>query len=446
MQANNLIDEYTAVVKGDSKNYHKDYQFLKKKVKNSTAIYKGEPVDFLYQPLFFTREEIRVFENLLKAFNKIIKKVINKYRNNAKFRTYFAFPELMEELLLVEPGYGVDIPMGRFDIFYQPDGSIKFCELNTDGASAMNEVRVLQDVMFDAKALNVIKKNYKLMGFELFYSWVDAIMKNYRLFAEGKNKKDRPNIAIMDFEGEGTIYEFKEFQKCFIQAGYQTVICDPRDFNYTNGKLYYNDIEIDLIYRRATTGRLIEEGKSITDFIKAYKDGAVCVVGGLVSQIIHNKVFFAILHDKNKVNFLTEQEHDFIKRYIPCTAVLSDIGPKVMNNLLKNKNKYILKPFDRFAGKGVYVGRDYSNHKWQDIVERVRYKDYLLQEFIEIPGREMITEKEGMLSTERYGYLLGLFNYNSLLQGLYIRVGRKNIIGAAGESFTIPGYIIEERK
>ncbi|QTL98376.1 hypothetical protein GM661_10530 [Iocasia frigidifontis] len=445
MQANNLIDEYLRVVKGDIENYYKDYQFLKERVKNSTAIYKGEPVDFLYQPLFFTKEEVRGFENLLMILNRIIKKVINEYRNSAKFRSYFAFPELMEELLLVEPGYGVDIPMGRFDIFYQPDASVKFCELNTDGASAMNEVRVLQKVMLDAKALNIIKKNYQLTGFELFYSWLDTIIKNYRIFAEGKNKKDRPNIAIMDFDGEGTIYEFKEFQKRFIQAGYQTVICDPRDFNYTNGKLYYKNIEIDLIYRRATTGRLIEESKSITDFIKAYKDGAVCVVGGLVSQIIHNKLFFAILHDKKKVDFLTEQEYDFIKRYIPYTAVIADANSKVMDSLLDNKNKYILKPFDRFAGKGVYAGRDFSNFKWQDIVARVRSRDYLLQEFVEIPGREMISEKEGKLLIERYGYLLGLFSYNGLLQGLYTRVGRKNIIAAAGESFTIPNYIIEKK-
>lgn len=36
--------------------------------------------------------------------------------------------------------------------------------------------------------------------------------------------------------------------------------------------------------------RLVEEAGQIGDFLTAYREGAVCVVGGLVSQLVHNKV------------------------------------------------------------------------------------------------------------------------------------------------------------
>ncbi|MFW6287903.1 MAG: glutathionylspermidine synthase family protein [bacterium] len=436
----NMFDE---IVNKDRDLYHQDYKNAWEKVKNSTAIYKGEPVEFLYQGLFFSKSEYETLKELLTQLTDILKKVIAKYKEDSKFRSYFPFSDIMEELILIDPGYSNEFPMGRFDIFYNKNGQHMFCELNADGSSAMNEVRVIQKVMLESLALKAISSNYVLKGFELFHSWIDSILDNYCEFNDGID--DKPNIAIVDFDGEGTVYEFKEFQKRFKERGYQTIICDPRELNYTDGRLYYNDLEIKLIYRRATTIRLVEESEDISDFINAYRDGAVCVVGGLVSQIIHNKVLFAVLHDGDKVSFLTEKEREFIKKHIPFTRVFDPEDEEAVKDISFNKDKWILKPLDKYAGKGVYAGRDFKSSEWADILKEINDKDYIYQEYVNVPTRKMVFVDDD-LKFEKAGFLIGLFSYNNKLAGLYTRAGRKNIIGAIAESYTVPNYICRNRE
>ena len=99
----------------------------------------------------------------------------------------------------------------------------------------MNEISVLHDIFWSAKALAGFLEQYHLVDFELFNSWVDSMLEIYQEFAGSSAGK--PNIAIVDFDREGTISEFQVFQNYFRARGYQTVICDPRDFKYRSGQL-----------------------------------------------------------------------------------------------------------------------------------------------------------------------------------------------------------------
>ncbi|MFW6034879.1 MAG: glutathionylspermidine synthase family protein [Halothermotrichaceae bacterium] len=439
---NKYQEKFLKPIKKSPDKYYKDYLMAKKKVDNSSAIYKGEVVDFLYQALFFNKKEYKKLKGYNQTLSKILDKVIEEYKEKPSFRKYFNFPKLMEELILIDPGYNQNFPIARFDIFYKQNGSSKFCELNADGSSAMNEVRVLQKVMEETKAFKKFTVNKETAGFELFYSWIDEIINNYNQFTGGE--EDKPNIAIVDFEGEGTIYEFKEFKKRFIEKGYKTIICDPRNLEYNDGSLYHNQFRVDLIYRRATTARLVEEADSIQDFLEAYKNKDVCVVGGLLSELIHNKIIFAVLHNEKAVSFLNNDEKQFIKEHIPFTKIIDFDNMEMVQEIMDNKNKYILKPFDKYAGYGVHVGRDYNHLAWVTILKEITGQDYIVQEFIDVPQLKMAGIEKGTISIQDYGFLLGMFLYNQQTKGLYTRVGRENIIGSIVESFTVPNFIITE--
>lgn len=443
MHAAEFFDTFKKNIMSDPSFYYKDYLNVKQKVDNSSAIYKGKPVKFLYQPMFFTPEDINRFENLTSSLTNILNTIIDEYLKNPDFRKEFGFPPLMEELVMVDQGYSIKFPMARYDIFYHYNNSFKFCELNADGSSSMNESRVLHEIIYNSNALNKIRDRYNVFDFELFDSWIDAVISNYIEFNSGKN--DNPNIAIMDFEGEGIVSEFEVFKKRFEQRGYHTVICDPRELKYANGRLYLNNNRIDLIYRRATTARLIDEAESIQDFIKAYKDRAVCVVGGLVSQIIHNKKLFAILHSESIQPLLDIKEREFIRNHIPWTVVLNPDNMELMDKLISNKDQLVLKPFDSFAAHGVYIGKDYTFKEWKKLIEQAIKQPYLVQELCNIPSMDMLTVEEGNIYFEKYNYIIGLFMYNQQFKGLYTRAGRKNVIASIVESFSLPNFIIENQ-
>ncbi|ABR50706.1 conserved hypothetical protein [Alkaliphilus metalliredigens QYMF] len=435
-----LFQEYQAKVLKNQPDFIKDYQSVLKRVAASPAKYKGKPVEFLYQPMFLTKEDMGRFEEIINQLMVILNKVVHQYLKDEKFRQYFGFSPLLEKLILKDPGYGIDIPMGRFDVFYHQNGDFQFCELNADGSSGMTEARELENIILQSKALEPFKEQYQLEGFELFYSWVDALLTNYEDFSGGLEK---PNVAIVDWLQGSPPSEFEEFKKAFEARGCATVIVDPRNLSYRNGQLYHEGFRIDCIYRRAVTWELIERQDEVQDLIQAYLEGNVCVVGPLRSQIIHNKIVFAILHDPVKTPFLTHKERAFVQAHIPFTTLFEQEDQEVVAYAIEHKDRMVLKPMDKYASQGVRIGKDFTLEQWQQIINEEAREDYLLQEFCCIPRLPMAMIKEEEVHFIENNYLLGLFVYNEKLQGVYTRTGTQNIIGSVVECYTVPNFVVQ---
>lgn len=439
MDAAKLNSQYMEIIKKDESEFYKDYLKTVEAVANSSAIYKGKPVPFLYQPMFFTEDDIEIFKNIGKTLMSITNKVINKYLESPEFRKKFGYSKLLEELILVDQGYDVNVPIGRFDIFYGGKNNFKFCELNTDGSSAMNEDNTIARILLETKAMKIMKENYDISYFELFEKWVDE---SINIFKEFNNKIERPNVAIVDFKESGTLVEFEEFKKAYIRKGYNAVIADPRELKYINGNLYYGDLKIDLVYRRIVTRELIDRNEEIQDFINAYKDGAFCLIGPVKSQIMHNKIIFKILHDEDTQKIFTKEEVKFIKEHIPYTQEFRG-NKEVYEEVLNNKDKYIIKPMDLYASKGVYAGRDFTESQWKEKLDLCWNRDYLYQEFCVPYRRDFVEFKDGKVNVSKFGHITGLFMYNEKLAGLYTRIGKGSIISGLHEYYTIPNLLVK---
>lgn len=440
MNGDKVNSDYIDLIMSNSKKYYEDYKQAFEKVSNSTAIYKGKPIPFLAHPMFVTENELSQFQKISDMMLSITNKLTKTYLEDSKFRKLFGFSELLEELILVDNGYGINVPIGRFDIFFKNYDDFKFCELNTDGSSAMNEDNQLAQILLETQALKDFGNQYKLNYFELFFSWVDESIKIYNKYTV-ENKK--PNVAIVDFIESATTFEFEEFKKAYEERGYNCIIVDPRDLKYKDGNLYHEDYKIDLVYRRIVTFELIERSEEIKDFIQAYKDKAVCVIGSIRSQIVHNKIVFKILHDDYTLNLLSEEEQDFVKKHVPLTKIFS--GDKsVFNQVLNNKEKYIMKPFDLNASRGVYTGRDFSQEEWEEKLLESWSEDYLYQEYCDPYTRDFVVYEDGEAVVKEFKQIIGLFLYNEKLAGLYTRIGENNIISGLTEYYTLPNIKAEQ--
>lgn len=433
-----VIDrDYISVVKENENMYYEDYLKAIEKSKTSTAIYKGEPVPFLYMPKLYTGEDFSHFQSIMSTMMGIIKKVIDQYKTNADFRKKFPFSKELEELILVDHSYSTYVPMGRFDIFYHDKNNFKFCELNADGSSAMNEDRELGNILSETLAFNEMKEKYNMEPCELFDTWIDECIKIYSEFG---GVKENPNVVIVDFIDKGTTNEFKVFKERFERRGYNTVIADPRDLKYVDGKLYKDDFEIDIVYRRLVTRDMMEKISLIPDFVQACREGKVCIIGPIKSQIIHNKIFFKVLHDEDTLELLSDDEKQFVKNHIPYTEVFE--GNKDFTDFINNKDSYILKPCDYYASKGVYAGRDFTEEQWKEKLDECFGKDYLIQEYYCPPKTELVHFVDGNLEINEFNNITGIYLYNEKVRGVYTRVGRDAIISGLHEYYTLPTFIV----
>lgn len=436
---------YQKQVEGQPLLYRKKWDEAKELVRDSSAWYKGEPVRFIYQPLFFDREDMAFFDHLSATMTGILKKVIGAYRRNADFRAQFGFSKEMEELVLCDPGYGVDFPMARYDIFYHysdadsGDGAFQFCELNGDGSSSMNESRALYDAFTKTGALGALGEDIETGTPELFDTWIDVLLADYRRFA-GAGEAQSPRIVIADFTGEGIESEFTEFVRRMDARGLRARIADPRELTYRGNALYLRDEKVDIVYRRATTARVMAHYREVQDFIRAYREGAVCVIGGFTSQVIHNKMIFKILHDEANADLFTDTERRFIQTHVPHTEVLTGEN---MHRYIDESDCWILKPFDQYGAHGIHMGRDMDAAAWrQAVTESAASGGYLVQAACRVPRLPMLTIEADRVFFEPYYYLIGLFQYNESFAGLYSRTGRRHIIAShGGEACTVPNFV-----
>lgn len=426
------LDFYSMLLEEPDK-YERDYCEVKEQVANSTAIYRGKPVPFLLHPMLWTERDVQAFQDISTKIISITDKVTDAYLSSPDFRQLFGYSELAEKLILREKGYARNTPIGRFDLFYEDPEHFYFCEINTDGSSAMNEDNEIGRILLQSHAVQDFSKKYRIEGFELLDSWVTQLLRYY----EEWGGEGVPNVAIVDFKESATSSEFQVFQKKLRERGCACEIVDPRDVCLRDGVMYAGDFRIDLVYRRLVTFELLERVEEIPVFLEAYLANCFCCVGEIRSQVIHNKRSFAVLHSEEAGAFLTESEREFVQRHIPKTEVLTS-EESLLKKVRDNRERYVLKPSDKNASQGVLIGMDLTDSEWREKVDACAGRDYLLQDFCPPVLRKHSVFEDGEWRLKEFGSVVGLFIYDGRFQGIYTRVSSQLLISGISDYYTLP--------
>ncbi len=395
-------------------------------------------------PFMMNDETLKLFMRIVDTSYGIFSKVINEYLTCEDYRRLFPFSKELEELILTPAGYDCLVPVTRFDIFYHEDtGDFWFCEVNTDGTSGMNEDRIQDETMIHNPAFQEMRRRYQFRSFELFDSWVDRFMQIYSTY---ERRVEDPNIAVIDFMDGGTVREFEEFARHFQKKGYNCEVCDIRDLTYRDGKLWSPaGHTVDAIYRRAVTGDIMDRIDEVRPFIQAVKDGAVFLAGHFRTQIIHHKAIFQVIHLKRTLDILTEEERQFVKDHIPFTAAFEN-DDELFEKVLKNKDDYILKPWDSYQSMGVTAGPGTSEEDWEKAVRSAYGGGYLVQAYAPQYYSE---NRDFVFSTgewEDFMNMTGLYVYGGQFAGVFARLAPGKGIIARGNERTQPAYLVRDRQ
>lgn len=421
---------------------------------SSTAKYHNRAVKSLYIPKMFRTEDINNFQKLLDILYGIFAKIFQRYREDAAYRELFGFPKVVEEMILREESYDAMIPIARIDIFYnEATKGFWFCEFNTDGSSAMNEDREMNIALKATPLGQFVDNHWGAEGFELFDTWVESFAQIYEDFAMRYHRKKVPRVAIVDFMESATTNEFVIFSERFRAKGMPCEICDIRELIYENGKLKTpTGMEIDAIYRRAVTSDIVKHLEEVQSFMQAVCDNAVCLVGDFKTQIAHSKAIFRILHMDETKSFLTDEEKAYVMAHVPLTTALTkeffEKHPDVWEDVLSNKNAWIIKPVDSYGSKGVHAGVESDDDVWRTFVEEAIGQDYILQRFCEPYRCDNIELCIDAVEDARWvtvSNLTGLFTYNGKFAGVYSRISYDKMISTQYNEMAIPTILLDKR-
>lgn len=434
-----ILDE----LDGDIEGRRRAFEYMK----GSTAIVHHEVVACSYIPRLFDQRSYETMKRSSEMTHTILCKVMDRYLDDPEYRRLFDFDERLEKLILIPRRYESMLPFARVDVFFNEDEyDIKFCEFNGDGSAGMNENREITNSINDCPTMTRFKSGRKVHKCDLFEPWVQDFIKIYSTF---ENKVEKPTFAICDYLENGVVDEFYIFAKKFEEAGYPCIVCDVRDLKYDGEKLVSPDgVRIDAIWRRCVTNDVIDHWDASQDLINAVEDGVVALIGSFAGHIVHDKQIFDVLMMNETLEFLTAEEISFLEQTIPMTSFLDERYVD-LQQILNNKDEWIIKPADHYGADNVYAGCELTQQEWEEVVSRFANGasgyQFIVQRYIRPFRTETLPPDTGILDLPDdevsskpvlYNNLSGLYLYDGRFQGVFSRLGPHPTISKQNEGMT----------
>ena len=410
----------------------------------STAVVHGAVVESSFLPKLFDDASFRILQHAAATMYSIMAKVTRRYVDDPSFRGLFELDARLEELIALPRGYDAVIPVCRVDVFFDEDaGTVKFCELNTDGTSGMNENREITRSVLPSASFREFAGRHRVEPCELVDSWVRAFAEDYRQWAARHEDAPKvPAIAICDYLEKATLSEFEVYSQAFRDAGFPCTICDIRELRFEDGRLLDGQGDVvDAVWRRAVTSDVLARWDESQALLGAVRADAVCLIGSFAGSLTHDKQVFRVLHTAQAQAILTDEERAFVKATVPFTAFL--VADSVDLAAVKaSKDRWVIKPSDLFDATDVFLGCMQDQQTWEALVDR--YADgasgvsFLLQEFVTPFKTEALPPDAGILEADEaqaalvcpqlWNNLSGLYLYNGEFVGVFSRQGPRPII------------------
>lgn len=198
------------------------------------------------------------------------------------------------------------------------------------------------------------------------------------------------SIAIVD-ENPATQFmlpEFLLFKKLFEQNHILTVICDPSELDYRDGRLWHENIPIDLVYNRLTDFGL--ENQTLKSLREAYLNNAVVVTPHPRAHALYaDKRNLAILTDETELRNLgiSDEIRTVLLEGIAHTICVHKEDAQA---LWAGRKQLFFKPAKGYGSKAAYRGDRVTKRVFAEIIQG----NYVAQTLVKPTEQQLKVENE----------------------------------------------------
>lgn len=446
-----IEDRYDEIVLTHPHEMKEAISFLSAEMDRRNCKFGEESLTTFLKPVFMSQDDQDGICQITGHIMSILDKVTKLYFTRPELREFFLIRGKAAEIIDVEHRYKRNVMISRPDSFLVND-SLRFVEFNCDSPAGCGLCDETEEIFKETFLFDQLSKHYDFTSRRRSEYLLDALLEAY---AEYGGKSKHPNIAIVDWQGIRTTNEFQLLQNYFKAKGYETVIADPRNLKYTNGRLESDGFPIDLIYRRVIFKELIAEFDNVQDLIKADHDGNVCVVNPLRSRLAANKALLAIMtNQKDFKDVFSDEENQIIKRHIPWTRRVLDMQTHYEGNpvflkkhIVSHKDHLVLKPGDGYGGKDVAIGRETDEDSWKNLVTRIlrNKEDWVVQRYVDISQMTVPMVNGETIHMAPKKYNLNPFVFAHRYAGSVARLSDQSVINVSAGGGLVPVVKYAER-
>jgi hypothetical protein len=265
-----------------------------------------------------------------------------------------------------------------FDFHLTAEGP-KLIEINTNAGGAF------YGALIDQMGWNEGDAEAQPLG-----AWAHVFVQHFRAEWAAAGKGRLHSVAIVDENPQEQFLklEFELAARMLRDAGIATVIADPRELAFRDGRLWHDSTPIDFIYNRLTSFALDRaQDRAIHDALLA---GSVVVSPDpRTHALIACKRNLALLGDDAFLRDVgvDEATRQALVETIPRTVVLT---PSNAADLWAKRSHLYFKPMNGFGSRAVYDGAKLTAATWAEVAARADYvaQDRVDARRVDVPGYE----------------------------------------------------------
>ncbi len=291
-------------------------------------------------------------------------------------------------LASVEPGYP-HVAVGSLLDTQLNNGSMHFLDCHAESAAGVSYSDALSNLFFDSPPMKDMRKRYKVTRVGGSRRLLHALLAAYK--TQGKRKF--PRIAIVEMRQpfqSAPSGDYLLLAESFRQAGYPTEVISPEQLEYRGGVLRRGDFPIDLVFRRVSVQEFLLRFDLSHPLVRAYRDGAVCVVNSFRAELAQKRAIFDLLTDATVTAGFPTVEKKAIRDHIPWTRVVAardtaygDRKVDLLEFILRNRQKLVLKPNDETTEQQMFRGWETDDAGWERALRTAMRSPYVAQERVE---------------------------------------------------------------
>jgi uncharacterized circularly permuted ATP-grasp superfamily protein len=404
------------------------------------------------RPRFITIEQYRFLQTRVQAVLRAFDSALQAALEQESIRDQFCLTDWERDLVQHDPGFRAASPTSRIDTFFVTEaGGLRLTEYNAETPAAQAYNDALTDVFYALPVMREYLRRFEVRALPARHSMLHVLLDS---FQQWSSTREAPSIAILDWREVPTYSEFLLFQQYFTSQGLQCLIADPREADYRNGKLYFGDTPVTMIYKRVLLSELVERGGRDHPVIQAVRDGAVCMVNPFRCKILHKKASLAVLSDERNEYLFNNAERKAIADQIPWTrrveerhTTYRDQTVDLLPFVLENRERFVLKANDEYGGKGIILGWETDAERWMQALQTALVEPFVVQERVAVPNESYPSLVDGHLRyTDRIMDTAPFAWYGDYIDGCLTRLSTDALVNVtAGGGSTVPTFLVDKR-
>ncbi|HEY9724652.1 MAG TPA: hypothetical protein V6D47_21800 [Oscillatoriaceae cyanobacterium] len=432
-----------------------DYDQLQRQIIDAKVTFGGRSSCPYLRPQFVSADQWAHVKHVSKLVNQAMAKAGEALTADADLYSILCLTEGEKQLIEPDPGYPWLTPTCRYDSFLT-ENSYQYVELNGECPAGPAFTTVLANLWLELPIMKQFMEKYQVETFDVRVPLLEMLVKIYETW-RGNGHGDRrakPQIAIVDYKEVPTYGEFELCRDFFKARGYETVVADPRELTYENGKLLApGGFEIDLLYRRVLTNEFLEKFDELQAFWNAYKDGNVCVVNPFRSKLLHKKSIFAVITDERVLPAFSEEERQAVKQTVPWTRLVRHGKTQTFEGttidlvpwILENQQNLVMKPNDEYGGKGIFIGWAMSADEWKQAVEAALAEPYVVQCRVTAPRVDFPVWGPEGLAYEPQTIDLDPYMFFGEAHGFLTRLSTTDLCNVTAGGGIVPTFVVSRK-